>query len=647
MKLKLILLLIAVVFTMTTLQAYNFMVDGIGYTITSAKVPYAVAVDHSSYTGTVTIPASVSNNSTSYSVTSIAMQAFVNCSGLTSVTIPSSVTTIGDRAFWGCTGLTAITIPNSVTSIGIFAFSDCTGLTAVSISTSVTSIGKSTFYNCKGLTSVTIPSSVTTIGNEAFNGCSGLTSVTIPNSVTSIGESAFYGCTGLTSVTIPSSVTSIGVQSFISCRKLTAVTIPNSVTSIGNSAFAGCGLTSVAIPSSVSTIGNSAFSYCTDLTSVTIATNTISATSIGDNAFEYCSKLSSVTIPSSVTSIGGSAFYKCIGLSTITIPASVIFIGEMAFFQCSGLTSIYADSSTPINLSSIYFAFGNINKTTCTLYVPTGSKNLYAAAPVWKDFTNIVEHTVSSTVPVAQVLNGEFDNGTQDWNLSTNATGAAATMKIDNNSVISGPNSCAVTITQATGTDWHIQLWQGFSVYPNHKYTITFKAKASAARSIALSLQKGVSPYTTYLYQTHNLTTQVQTFTDEVTINTMDQAKLLFCLGASTGSVWIDEITIVDTPLTTFIDLPIASDGYISFLQNFPNPFTSTTKIKYIITEPGLVSLKVYNGLGQEVTTLVNEKKPVGDYTIDWNAMGLIKGIYFGKLQNGNNTEVRKMILMK
>ena len=139
---------------------------------------------------------------------------FYGCSGLTSLTIPSSVTSIGDYAFYGCSGLTSLTIPSSVTSIGDLAFAGCSGLTSLTIPSSVTWIGWGTFKGCSGLTSLTIPSSVTSIGDEAFVGCSGLTSLTIPSSVTWIRDYAFAGCSGLTSLTIPSGVTKIGKSAF-------------------------------------------------------------------------------------------------------------------------------------------------------------------------------------------------------------------------------------------------------------------------------------------------------------------------------------------------------------------------------------------------------------------------------------------------
>ena len=148
---------------------------------------------------------------------------FYGCSGLTSLTIPSSVTKIGDYAFYGCSGLTSLTIPSSVTKIGDCAFCDCSGLTSLTIPSSVTKIGYCAFYGCSGLTSLTIPSSVTFIGNGAFKDCSGLTSLTIPSSVTWICSYAFEGCSGLTSLTIPPTLTCIGNGAFKDCSGLTSI----------------------------------------------------------------------------------------------------------------------------------------------------------------------------------------------------------------------------------------------------------------------------------------------------------------------------------------------------------------------------------------------------------------------------------------
>ena len=148
---------------------------------------------------------------------------------------------LGYAAFSNCSGLTSLTIPSSVTSIGEYAFDGCSGLTSLTIPSSVTSIGEHAFYGCSGLTSLTIPSSVTSIGKSAFDGCSGLTSLTIPSSVTSIGESVFFGCSGLTSFTIPSSVTSIGWGAFCGCSGLTSIYVyTEKLPNMGSDVFDGC-----------------------------------------------------------------------------------------------------------------------------------------------------------------------------------------------------------------------------------------------------------------------------------------------------------------------------------------------------------------------------------------------------------------------
>lgn len=88
------------------------------------------------------------------------------------------------------------------------------------------------------------------------------------------------------------------------------------------------------------------------------------------------------------------------------------------------------------------------------------------------------------------------------------------------------------------------------------------------------------------------------------------------------------------------------STEYILF-QNYPNPFNSNTKIEYSIYKTLFVTLKVYDVLGRKVLTLVNGEKPAGNYEVNFNGGGLSSGIYFYKIQAGNFTSVKKMILIK
>ena len=263
--------MLVVLMLMTTSSAMAEVIDGIRYVLDPVKKTATILPQiNGYYSGDIIIPEKVKgNDGVEYVVTSLGASCFKDCSGLTSITIPSSVTSLSESCFYGCRGLTSITIPSSVTSLGTSCFEGCSGLTSITIPSSVTSLGGGCFSGCSGLTSITIPSSVTSLDWDCFSGCSGLTSITIPSSVTSLGDECFDGCSGLTSITIPSSVTSLGESCFGSCRGLTSITIPSSVTSLDNHCFWGCrGLTSITIPSSVTSLGDCCFSGCLNLETV-------------------------------------------------------------------------------------------------------------------------------------------------------------------------------------------------------------------------------------------------------------------------------------------------------------------------------------------------------------------------------------------
>ncbi|MGA7161208.1 MAG: T9SS type A sorting domain-containing protein [Bacteroidota bacterium] len=102
--------------------------------------------------------------------------------------------------------------------------------------------------------------------------------------------------------------------------------------------------------------------------------------------------------------------------------------------------------------------------------------------------------------------------------------------------------------------------------------------------------------------------------------------------GGSLSSVRANEASVAET---------------FQLQQNYPNPFNPSTQIKFSIAHAGFVSLKVYDILGREVATLVNGELASSSYSVTWNASGVASGVYFYRLQSGNDVETRKLMLMK
>ncbi|MDZ4711425.1 MAG: T9SS type A sorting domain-containing protein [bacterium] len=95
-----------------------------------------------------------------------------------------------------------------------------------------------------------------------------------------------------------------------------------------------------------------------------------------------------------------------------------------------------------------------------------------------------------------------------------------------------------------------------------------------------------------------------------------------------------------------------AQQGIISLseyklYQSYPNPFNPVTRISYSIPQEGLVTLKVYDLLGKEVATLINEIIQPGNHFIDFNAANISSGVYFYRIQSGEFSDVKRMVVIK
>lgn len=238
--------------------------------------------------------------------TSIGAYTFYKRSNLTDISFPNTITSIENNAFEECTGLTSITIPSGTTITNATSMlKKCTSLTSLTIEEGNNDTVPSYMCdNCTNLTNVILSDKIKSISSSAFASCANLTSIILPTSLTKMGSYAFQS-TGLISLDIPDNTTSIGPKCFQRADYLRNVNIsPNTkMTSIGNSAFYYCGLETITLPNKILSILTQSFASCPNLQTVRMGNG---MRSIGGDAFQNCPALTDIYIDAPEDSISGA-----------------------------------------------------------------------------------------------------------------------------------------------------------------------------------------------------------------------------------------------------------------------------------------------------------------------------------------------------
>ena len=390
MKTK-ITLLIAFFISLGFLNAQDFTINGINYTITNTTNFNVEIAASSCYSGNLNLQSTVENNGTTYTITNIVDFAFSTCSALTGLTLPDTITEVPSGAF-NYTGLVTVSLPNTITSINLRAFERCENLESINLPNSITTIGERAFERCENLKNVNFPISLTSIGKEAFKDCNALTEITIPDSITILNEGIFDSCELLQTVNLSNNLTEIGASAFNYNYSLTNLSaFPSTLKTIRDRAFSGIAVTSISIPNSVTLIEDNAFEQIDNLTTVSLPEG---ITSLGDNIFYDCPNLKNVTLPNSITSLGEGTFEDCTSLENIILPTSLTTIDDSLFRGCTSLKSIDLSNRNIIYVGSSAFARSGITSIT----IPDSVTEIESYA--FENCTSLTNATLSENINI-------------------------------------------------------------------------------------------------------------------------------------------------------------------------------------------------------------------------------------------------------
>lgn len=416
----------------------------------------------------ISIPGVIPIDGSNYSVTTIGVGAFQNCTNVDTLVVQSGVETISKNAFMSCYYLKSITISEGVKIIGENAFRECgtwnNASMRVDLPSSLDSIGNYAFYYCRNLSSVVskiqnpfvISESVFASSWETYQDGVAIwpkssANLYVPEGTKSSyeaiagwnmfaaiyeGEIKEYESDSLKYAYLMSNLTATVIASD-KYRNYSAITIPGTVTidgvdyrvtEIGANAFYNCNnLNNVTIKDGVETIGNYAFQDCYNADFGQLPS---SLRAIGDYAFRWCNRFNGI-LPEGLLTIGKWAFGSCYYMQKVVLPSTLTSIDEYAFRDNSNLATVISHISRPFAINNNVFGSESTwNEEaqrydyTCAadLYVPEGTIDLYKSTEGWTVFSNIYEgelkevtylgltYTYNTSSKIATVVKGENYN---------------------------------------------------------------------------------------------------------------------------------------------------------------------------------------------------------------------------------------------
>jgi len=271
-----------------------------------------------------------------------------------------------------------------------------------------------------------------------------------------------------------------------------------------------------------------------------------------------------------------------------------------------------------------YFIFEpSVNNANARIVFNMGLNN----ADVWID--DVVVEKLSCSDANNLIVNSHFDNNTSNWTKYANAAAQA------NPQVINGELQYA--ISNGGTRIWHIQEYQtGISLSPG-THTLSFKAKADAARSFKVELTDTSAPYTEYFATSINLSTNLTTYNMTFNVSQSDtNARLVFNLGLNAADVTLDDILLISS---TGQGAKLVNENTPD-IQVFPNPFRDrlTLSLKNIEQQQGTISMYDLSGRLLHTQAFNNEE------TVELNTSKFIPGVYLLQVRVGGQVYVRKLV---